>query len=107
MSRQARIKEEFKATQKKQRHNTMLIVLMTLSFYVSWTPYAIYGILRMIGVLLPRLVVVLSILFAKSGTIINPILYIFFNKGVSIFKLDNIVNTNYLGVPKGYIEISF
>ena len=57
---------------------------MTVSFYISWTPYAIVCILSMLGISSPRLGNILSILFAKTGTVINPILYIYFNKEVRI-----------------------
>ena len=56
---------------------------MTLGFYFCWTPYAINCIAAMAGSSLPRNAGVIAILFAKSGTIINPILYIFLNKDVS------------------------
>ena len=69
---------------KRQRKTTFLLLIMTISFYVSWTPYAINSILAMSGVGLPRLVNVIAILCSKSGTVINPILYIFYNKNVSI-----------------------
>ena len=62
---------------------TIVIILMTVSFYVSWTPYAIGSLLAMVGTEVHRTTAVLSILFAKSGTIMNPILYIFLNKEVS------------------------
>ena len=83
MFRQERLREEFKATQKKHRKMATIIISMTISFYVTWTPYAINCLLTMTGLLLPRVVTVLSILFAKSGTVINPILYIYLNKDVS------------------------
>ena len=68
----------------KNRHGktTILLLIMTVSFYVSWTPYAMNSILAMSGISLPRLVNVIAILCSKSGTVINPILYIFYNKSV-------------------------
>ena len=74
-----------KREQKNQRKVNMLITAMTLSFYLSWTPYAINCLLTMSGVSLPYVANVIAILFAKSGTVINPILYILFNKDVRIF----------------------
>ena len=65
---------------------TLLTLSMTLSFYATWTPYAIHSILRLV----PgeewqpsEISNVIAILCAKSGTIINPILYVFFNDDVS------------------------
>ena len=60
---------------------------MTLSFYLSWSPYATNSILAMAEVPLPRLLIVSAILFAKSGIIINPVLYIFFNADVRMYLL--------------------
>jgi hypothetical protein len=72
-----------KNAERKQLKVTIIIVLMTLSFYITWTPYAINSLLAMVGAMVHRPTAVLSILFAKSGTIINPILYIFLNKQVN------------------------
>ena len=62
---------------------------MTLSFYVAWLPYAITALLTMSGVLIPYGWNIVSVLFAKSATISNPIMYIFLNKVVSSFYLVN------------------
>ena len=73
-----------KRLQQRQRKLTILTILMTLSFYISWTPYATCSFLRVLGVLKePPLSNVIGKLFAKSETILNPILYIFFNNEVS------------------------
>ena len=58
------------------------IAMMTLSFYVCWTPYAIRAILELFGVQLSVVLSVSTLVFAKLGVIINPILYIFYNKEV-------------------------
>ena len=70
-------------TLRMQRHLAILNLSMTVSFYLSWLPYAADCLLIMCGVPVPSNYHVLSVLFAKSGTVINPILYIFFNKEVS------------------------
>ena len=75
-----------KARQKAEeglRQLTILTTSMTMSFYLSWTPYAFNCILNMAGVLIPHVANIIAILFAKCGTVINPTLYIFCNKGVS------------------------
>ena len=61
---------------------------MTLSFYVAWLPYATTALLTMSGVLIPYGWNIVSVLFAKSATISNPIMYIFLNKIVSNFYAD-------------------
>ena len=68
-----------------QRKQTVLLTTMTLSFYFTWLPYAINCLLTMSGGLVPYIADVIAILFAKSGAVINPILYIYFNKDVSTF----------------------
>ena len=52
---------------------------MTVSFYLSWMPYAADCLLIMCGVTVSSKFHVIAVLFAKSGTVINPILYIFLN----------------------------
>lgn len=58
------------------------IGIMTASFYICWTPYAIRCILSMFGVDLPAVVSGVTILFAKFGIVINPLVYIFYNNEV-------------------------
>ena len=74
-----------KKIQNRQRRLTLLTLSMTLSFYATWTPYAIHSILRILpGDWKPSyLSNVVAILCAKSGTIINPVIYIFLNNDVS------------------------
>lgn len=70
---------------------------MTVSFYLSWLPYAADCLLIMCGVTVSSNFHVVAVLFAKSGTVINPILYIFFNKEVSCryFEYNNLYVENY------------
>ena len=79
-----------KRLQQRQRKLTILTLSMTLSFYISWTPYAICSLLRVLGVLQePPLSNVIGILLTKTETIVNPIIYIFFNKEVSTISIFN------------------
>ena len=84
MFKQQRLRNNIKVQEKKQRKISFLLISMTVSFYLTWTPYAINSLLAMAGVSLPRTVIMAATLFAKTGTFINPILYIFFNKEVGI-----------------------
>ena len=77
-----RLRDNIKVQQQKQRKLSFLIVSMILSFYICWMPYTISVLLAMAGGSLPTSAIVSATLFAKSGTIINPILYIFYNKEV-------------------------
>ena len=61
------------------------VMIMTVGFYVCWTPYAIRCVLDMFGVDLTALLSSLTLLFAKLGVVINPCIYIFHNKEVSSF----------------------
>ena len=72
-----------KKQQQMQRRVTILTSSMTLAFYTTWTPYAINCILTMSGVRIYYKSNVYAILFAKTGTLINPILYIFLNRDIS------------------------
>ena len=60
------------------------IAIMTISFYVCWTPYAIKCILAILQIHLSPVLSGLAILFAKLGVVINPLIYIFNNKDVSL-----------------------
>ena len=70
-----------------QKRLTILTASMTISFYICWMPYAIICILKMFGVSVPHLINIFAPLLAKSGVIINPIIYIFFNKDVSCWHV--------------------
>ena len=78
---------------KSNRKIESMISMMTISFYVCWTPYVLRVILDLFGVPLSAIVPVLCLHLAKLRIIVNPILYIFFNKEVrfSFFKATFIV----------------
>ena len=81
--------------QKMQRRVTILTSSMTISFYITWLPYAIDCILSMSGMKISHATNVYAILFAKTGTVVNPILYIFLNKDVRInFELTKLLETH-------------
>ena len=87
-------------TQKLQRNLTLLNLSMTVSFYLSWMPYAADCLLIMCGVTVSSKFHVIAVLFAKSGTVINPILYIFLNNDVSTnaFSLSILHRVNNSGI---------
>ena len=78
------IQENVKIQEMQQRKITLLILSMTISFYLCWTPFAINGLLAMASVLPHRVIIISATLFAKVGTILHPILYVFLNKEVVI-----------------------
>ena len=80
-----------RSTRGRQRSNTAIaktMTIMTVSFYICWTPYAIRCMLAMFGIGLSVIPASLALLFAKLGVIINPLIYIFYNKEVSKFVYD-------------------
>ena len=77
-----------KREERNQRKLTWRIISMTLSFYCAWIPYAITSLLAMSGVSIPYGFNVISVLFTKTATISDPIMYIFLNKIVSNFYAD-------------------
>ena len=71
-----------KRSRKKHAHLTLMIQLMTLSFYFTWTPYALYSIVTMTGLRLTFITKIVTLLFAKIGTVITPLLFISFRRTV-------------------------
>ena len=69
-------------TQKRLATATSIVAIMTVSFYISWTPYAINSLLLIFGFEVTMTLSISSLLFAKSGAVINPLIYIFANKEV-------------------------
>ena len=69
---------------------SIVTAIMTLSFYLCWTPYAIRCILGMVNVELNAKLSGLSILFSKLGVIVNPVVYIFYNKEVSLHMFSSL-----------------
>ena len=71
-----------KRTTQRKNTATFIIALMTASFYICWAPYAIRCILAMCGDDVSITSSALTILFAKLGIVVNPVIYIFYNKEV-------------------------
>uniref|UniRef100_A0A672RYS2 G-protein coupled receptors family 1 profile domain-containing protein n=1 Tax=Sinocyclocheilus grahami TaxID=75366 RepID=A0A672RYS2_SINGR len=74
---------------RKREHRVLLMVMTMVIFYLlCWLPYGIMALLATFGA--PGLVTVeasiVPSILAKSSTVINPIIYIFMNKQVSIKK---------------------
>ena len=69
--------------QKKREQKVTLMIMMTVIAYaVVWSPYAIVCLLRMVGHPVTPTVVAFPMLFAKSGTCWNPIIYVALNTKV-------------------------
>ena len=80
--------QQYQSTQKSSKSRladaSIVMGVMILSFYLCWTPYAIRCILGMVEVELNAKLSGISILFSKLGVIMNPLVYIFYNKEVSL-----------------------
>ena len=62
-----------------------MVFLMTLSFYITWTPYATESTLTMIGFSTSHSIKIFAILLTKIGVVINPLLFRHFKKKVLVF----------------------
>ena len=97
----------FGSTSKRSRcrSNTRIgttIAIMTVSFYVCWIPFAIRCILSMLQYDVETTFAGLTLLFAKFGVIVNPLLYIFHNQEVSWYQ----TNMNLEGQRWHYISLA-
>ena len=69
---------------KVERSKTLMVQVMTLSFYVTWTPYAIESTLTMIGFNISHDIKIYAILLTKFGVVINPLLFGYFERVVKL-----------------------
>ena len=69
---------------KVERSKTLMVQLMTLSFYVTWTPYAIESTLTMIGFNISHDIKIYAILLTKFGVVVNPLLFGYFERMVKL-----------------------
>ena len=69
---------------KVERSKTQMVQVMTLSFYVTWTPYAIESTLTMIGFNISHDIKIYAILLTKFGVVVNPLLFGYFERMVKL-----------------------
>ena len=87
---------------KRERRVTLMILAMLVAYLGTWTPYAVICILRMCGFHLSPLMDGYALLTAKTSGAINPFIFIFMNKSVSIVhiglekKIHNCIHSTYL-----------
>ena len=72
---------------KRERRVTLMILAMLVAYLGTWTPYAVICILRMCGFHLSPLMDGYALLTAKTSGAINPFIFIFMNKSVSIVHI--------------------
>lgn len=70
-----------------------MVVLMVLTFLISWMPYASLALLVVYNpdVEIHPLVGTVPVYLAKSSTVYNPIIYIYLNKQVRTMLLQDIL----------------
>nr|ATY71612.1 green opsin 2-1 [Maurolicus mucronatus] len=74
--------QESESTQKAEREVTRMCILMVFGFLLSWLPYASYAafIFMNKGIAFTPQSMAVPAFFAKSGAIINPMIYVVMNK---------------------------
>lgn len=94
------------AVAKSERKVAFMVILMVITFLMSWMPYATLALLVVSSpdVNIPPLVGTVPVYLAKSSTVYNPIIYIYMNKQVHRkMSLKNVLNqlsnTSYFVTP--------
>lgn len=72
------------AVAKSEMKVAYMVILMVLTFLLSWLPYAVLAMLVVFNpeVEISPLVATVPVYLAKSSTVYNPIIYIYLNKQV-------------------------
>ena len=83
-TRQQKI-ERVRIEKENFKYFAVLIGSMVLSYFLVWGPYATVTILEVFGHRLNDTITYVFGNLAKTGGIVNPVIYIFFNKMVSKF----------------------
>nr|ADA69285.1 RH2-D opsin [Stenobrachius leucopsarus] len=70
------------STQKAEREVTRMCVLMVLGFLFAWSPYASYAAYLFFnkGIAFSAISMAVPAFFAKSSALVNPVIYVLFNK---------------------------
>lgn len=74
----------------RERKVTLMLMLMIMAFLMSWSPYAIICIMRLVfgyAFLSPTLVAQ-AVVFAKGSVVWNPVFFIFLNSQVMFDQQD-------------------
>lgn len=67
-----------------------MVVIMVVCYLLCWLPYGVVALLATfgpLGLVTPEVSIIPSIL-AKTSTVINPVIYVFMNKQVSVRQAD-------------------
>ena len=66
----------------RERKVTLMVFLMVAAFVGAWSGYGTLCILRLVGMEFTSLSIGISMLIAKTGACLNPIIFIFLNNQV-------------------------
>uniref|UniRef100_U3JT28 G-protein coupled receptors family 1 profile domain-containing protein n=1 Tax=Ficedula albicollis TaxID=59894 RepID=U3JT28_FICAL len=75
---------EADTTQKAEREVTRMVVAMVVAFLTCWLPYTTFALVVATnkGIVIQPALASLPSYFSKTGTVYNPIIYVFMNKQV-------------------------
>lgn len=77
--------------QRREQHILMMVLSMISCYMLCWMPYGVIALLATFGrrgLVTPMVSVVPSIL-AKFSTVVNPVIYMFFNSQVRALQICN------------------
>lgn len=78
-------------SRKREQRVLFMVVIMVICYLLCWLPYGVVALLATfgpLGLVTPEVSIIPSIL-AKSSTVINPVIYVFMNKQVSVRQAEN------------------
>ena len=84
--RQADMNMKPNAISSRERKVTLMVFLMVAAFVGAWSGYGTLCILRLIGLEFTELSIGISMLIAKTGACLNPIIFIFLNNQVRLHR---------------------
>ncbi|CAB4057128.1 OPN3 [Lepeophtheirus salmonis] len=67
-----------------ERNSTIILMVMTLAFFIAWLPYTICSLYVVFGGNPPAWLSAIPLQFAKSSICASPMIYAFFNQEVSV-----------------------
>ena len=75
-----------KSKMKQETYWVITMQLMTLSFYLTWTPYALESLFTMFGIRWYKDAKIFAVLFSKIGTIVSPAIFLYC---ITLFFIDS------------------
>lgn len=74
------------STAKAEVQVARMVIVMVMSFLLTWLPYAAFAITVIIDstIYINPVIATIPMYLTKSSTVFNPIIYIFMNRQVSV-----------------------